>query len=103
MKRAMFVMACALCVMTGHSVLAQSRNITCTGTLIDLEIKPGAEWPLAVIYDVIGRYACSIDRTGSGHDPLSPCSLGEKCRITGTYRKIGQTYPSVVRPRSLAN
>jgi hypothetical protein len=31
----------------------------------------------------------AIDRSGSGHDPLKPCSAGEQCRITGTYRLLG--------------
>jgi hypothetical protein len=44
-----------------------------------------------VIYDPGGRYTCMIDRTGSGHYPL-PCSAGEKCRVVGTFRKVGQLY-----------
>jgi hypothetical protein len=71
---------------------AQSNRITCTGILIDVDLSAGAEWPLAVIYDSSGHYTCTIDRKGSGHDPLRPCSVGEKCRVVGTFRKIGQTY-----------
>jgi hypothetical protein len=67
-------------------------RVTCTGTLVDVDTRPGAKWPLAVIYDVTGQYTCTIDRSWSGHDPLRPCSVGEKCRVVGTFRKVGQTY-----------
>ena len=60
--------------------------------LIDVDLRAGAEWPLAVIYDVSGHYTCTVDRSASGHDPSRPCPVGEKCRIVGTFRKIGQTY-----------
>jgi hypothetical protein len=68
---------------------AQDKTVTCTGTLVDVWIKKNADWPLAVIYDADGKRTCSIDRSGSGHDPMQPCSAGEKCRITGTYRLLG--------------
>jgi hypothetical protein len=71
---------------------AQADRITCTGTLVDVDTRSGAQWPLAVIYDEGGHYTCTIDRTGSGHDPLRPCSIGEKCRVIGSFRKVGQTY-----------
>ena len=71
-----------------HPALAQ-KTVTCTGTLIDVWLKPKGEWPLAVIYDAAGGYTCTLDRTGAGHDPLRPCSAGEKCRVTGTYRTLG--------------
>jgi hypothetical protein len=51
--------------------LAQRNTVTCTGTLIDVWLKPKGELPLAVIYDATGGYACSIDRPGEGHDPRS--------------------------------
>ena len=76
------------------SALAQSREVTCTGTLVDVWLKPRPEWPLAVIYDVAGGYTCTIDRSGSGHDPLRPCSFGSKCRVVGTYRKFGEQSPN---------
>ena len=71
---------------------AQSNRITCAGILIDVDMRTNAEWPLAVIYDADGHYTCTIDRTGSGHEPLKPCSAGEKCRVVGTFRKVGHTY-----------
>jgi hypothetical protein len=74
------------------SAQAQSGKITCTGTLIDVDLTARAQWPLAVIWDTNGNYACTIDRAWSGHDPLRPCNIGERCRVVGTFRKIGQTY-----------
>jgi len=71
-----------------HPALAQ-KTVTCNGTLIDVWLKQKAECPLAVIYDTAGERTCTLDRTGSGHDPLRPCSVAEKCRITGTYRTLG--------------
>jgi hypothetical protein len=71
----------------------QKNVVTCTGTLIDVLLKPKAEWPLAVIYDANGGYTCSIDRTGARHDPMRPCSAGKMCRVTGIYQKFrDQTY-----------
>ena len=87
------VCALAAAVLLGMGpASAQSNRVTCTGILIDVDLRAGDEWPLAVIYDMTGHYTCTIDRRGSGHDPLRPCSVGEKCRIVGTFRKIGQTY-----------
>jgi hypothetical protein len=89
-RPAMLVMAIAIVLAaTAHG---ETATITCSGTLVDVELKPRA-WPLAVIDDEAGGYACTIDRAGAGHDPMRPCSAGTKCRIVGTYRKIGQTYP----------
>jgi hypothetical protein len=71
---------------------SEPAHITCTGILIDVDVRTRAQWPLAVIWDADGNYACTVDREGSRHDPLRPCNAGEKCRIVGTFRKIGQTY-----------
>jgi hypothetical protein len=49
-------------------------------------------WPLRIIQDAGGHYICTIDRTGSGRDPLKPCSVGGRCRVIGTFRKVGQKY-----------
>jgi hypothetical protein len=88
-----FTAAAVLAAMGGHPALAQKNVVTCTGTLIDVWLKPKAEWPLAVIYDASGGYTCSIDRTGARHDPMRPCSAGEMCRVTGIYQKLrDQTY-----------
>jgi hypothetical protein len=76
---------------------AQGNRVICTGVLINVYVKPHInaqhDWPLAIIYDVSGDYTCTIDRSGSGHDPLQPCSAGEKCRVVGTFeRKIKGEY-----------
>ncbi|WP_141934682.1 hypothetical protein [Bradyrhizobium sp. UNPA324] len=85
----MIVGAVIFVALTDYPARAQKNVITCTGTLIDVWLKPKADWPLAVIYDAAGGYACSIERMGAGHDPLRPCSVGKKCRVVGTYRKLG--------------
>ena len=73
--------------------LAESGNVTCTGTLVDIDLDPKANFPKAVIYDTNGDYTCLIDRGHAGHDPLKPCHQGIECRLIGTYKKkIGQTY-----------
>jgi hypothetical protein len=87
MKKWILVVAAALYVATVHQALAQSKTVTCTGTLIEVYVNP--RWPLAVIYDAAGNYTCSVDRRGAGHDPIKPCTAGEKCRIVDTYRMFG--------------
>jgi hypothetical protein len=77
--------------LTVTSAQAADR-ISCTGTLMEVDVRKGADWPLAVIWDTDGKYACTIDRGGAGHDPLRGCNVGEKCRVVGTFQKIGQTY-----------
>jgi len=79
----------AVLATTASPVRAQDKTVTCTGTLVDVWTRKNAERPLAVIYDVSGKYACTIDRTGARHDPMRPCSFGEKCRVTGIYRMLG--------------
>jgi hypothetical protein len=49
-----------------YPALAQRNTVTCTGTLIDVWLKPRAEWPLAVIYDAAGGYTCSHRPIGRG-------------------------------------
>jgi hypothetical protein len=68
----------------------QPDRITCTGILTEAETQTSAS-PLGIIHDAVGHYMCTIDRTASG-DPLKPCSVGDKCRVIGTFRKVGQTY-----------
>ena len=70
---------------------AQSSRIICIGVLTEAET-PTSAWPLGIIHDADGHYICTIDRNTAGHDPLSPCSAGHKCRVIGTFHKVGQTY-----------
>ena len=74
---------------------AESDAVTCTGILTETETRTSA-WPLRVIQDTSGHYFCTIDRTASGHDLLKACSLGDKCRVIGTFQKVGHTY-SILR------
>jgi hypothetical protein len=85
------VLAAVPFVFVNSPVYAQATGdrVTCTGTLIDVWIRPKGSWPLAVIYDAANKLTCSINRGGSGHDPLKPCDSGERCRVTGSYRKFG--------------
>ena len=84
--------AIALTVTSAQTMEKKSDRISCTGTLMEVDVRKNADWPLAVIWDTDGKYACTIDRSGSGHDPLRGCNVGEKCRVVGTFQKIGQTY-----------
>jgi hypothetical protein len=73
-------------------VFAQPNEIiTCTGTLVDIQTR-AVGWPLAVIYDASSRRTCMVDRAGAEHDPMKPCHVGETCRISGSYRRVGNTY-----------
>jgi hypothetical protein len=73
-------------------VLAQSdESVTCTGKLMDIQTRTTG-WPLAVVYDADARRTCTIDRADADQDPMKPCSAGERCRVNGTYRRVGNTY-----------
>jgi len=86
--------AAILMVGTALNVHAQNRTITCTGLMVDIGLRPNA-WALAVIYDAEGNYTCTIDRGGAGHDPMRPCSAGEKCKLTGDYKRRIETGYSI--------
>jgi hypothetical protein len=68
---------------------AEPDRITCTGIVTEAETRTSA-WPLSVIQDTGNHYVCTIDRTAARD--LKPCSLGGKCRVIGTFHKVGQTY-----------
>jgi len=75
-----------------HGAFAQSdESVTCTGKLIDIQARTIGR-PLAVIYDADARRTCTIDRAEAEQDPIKPCSAGERCRVSGTYRRVGNTY-----------
>jgi hypothetical protein len=97
MKSWMFV--AALCLVTGwYPALAQkSRIVTCTGMLIEMDINPRADFPMAVVYDntdPLSTRTCVLDLGHAGHWPLrGACWVGEKCVLSGPYfKKIGNTY-----------
>ena len=67
------------------------ESVTCTGKLMDIQTRTKG-WPLAVVYDADARRTCTIDRAEAEEDPMKPCSAGERCRVSGTYRRVGNTY-----------
>jgi len=94
MKKLLIALATTVALVGPAAQAAEKKSdcISCTGTLTEVDVRKNADWPLAVIWDTDGKYACTIDRSGSGHDPLRGCNVGEKCRVVGTFQKIGQTY-----------
>jgi hypothetical protein len=75
------------------AVSGASQIVTCVGTLRDREPKNRWGSPLAIVFGEAG-YTCTVDRGGSGHDPLKPCQIDEgTCRLVGTYKeKRGANY-----------
>jgi hypothetical protein len=70
--------AVAIAIALPGSVLVQSgRPLVCTGVLVDVDLKPKADFPTAVIAADQG-YTCLIDRGVAGHDPLRPCISGSR-------------------------
>jgi hypothetical protein len=49
-----------LCIGTGHPAFARSGTVTCTGILIEVDMIPRADFPLAVVYDnrIMGLRVC---------------------------------------------
>jgi len=88
----------ALAMSTSYA--EKANTVTCTGPLIDISLRPNAS--LAVIYDTKGGYSCAVDRHGSGHDPLRSCSMGQNCRLVGTYSRKNDTTYVIDRIRSIA-
>jgi len=100
MKSLVFIATgAALCLATGfHPALAQkARTVTCTGILIEVDMNPRADFPMAVVYDntdLGAPHACVLDLGHAGHwPPKGAGSVGEKCLLSGPYfKKIGNTY-----------
>jgi hypothetical protein len=67
------------------------KSVICTGKLMDIQTRSKG-LPLAVVYDADARRTCTIDRADAEQDPMKPCSVGEICRVNGTYRRVGNTY-----------
>lgn len=99
MKKAMFTTTSALmCLVAGcYSVEAQQNRVTCASILIEVDMNPGADFPMAVVYDnfdSLAPHTCVLDVGHAGHWPLKgSCWAGEKCVLSGKYfKKIGNTY-----------
>jgi hypothetical protein len=76
------------------SSAALANEVTCTGTMIEIDLDARAAFPYAVVYDSEAGRTCMLDRGPAGHDPLRGlCNAGESCTITGPYRRrIRETY-----------
>jgi hypothetical protein len=99
MKNVMFITTSALLCLLAccYSAGAQKNRVTCTGLLIEVDMNPNADFPMAVVYDdtdSVAPHACVLDVGRAGHWPLKgACWVGEKCVISGKYfKKIGKTY-----------
>jgi hypothetical protein len=68
MKALMFVAGALCLVMTVYPALAQkSRVVTCAGILIEVDMNPSADFPMAVVYDntECPQHAHLCSRSGS--------------------------------------
>src|SRR5262245_28223903 len=92
------IVASILVVLACQPAIAQKRGVvTCDGILFEVDMIPGADFPMAVIYDAtdtVGTHICVLDVGRAGHWPLrGVCWTGERCVLTGPYfKKIGNTY-----------
>ena len=88
--------ASILTLLASLSALAQSTHVTCDGVLVEVDMVPNADFPMAVIYDTSGDTprTCVFDLGRAGHWPLrGRCTAGDRCKLSGTYsKKIGNTY-----------
>jgi hypothetical protein len=80
-----------------HPAVAQKNRVTCTGILIEVDMNPHADFPMAVVYDNTespNSHTRVLDLGRAGHWPLrGACSPGQKCVLSGPYfKKIGNTY-----------
>jgi hypothetical protein len=75
----------------------KTRIVTCHGILIEVDMKAGADFPMAVVYDnrdEANPHTRVLDLGHAGHWPLrGACWVGETCMLMGPYfKKIGNTY-----------
>ena len=68
-----------------------AQKITCTGILIEVDMTPRADFPMAVVYDNSDELkwrTCVLDLGHAGHWPLrGACWVGERCVLSGPYYK----------------
>jgi hypothetical protein len=90
------LLAAAFSLTVIQIVHAQTKRMTCDGILVEVDMIPGADFPMAVVYDntdtrTFQTHTCVLDLSRAGHWPLrGACWLGERC---GPYfKKIGNTY-----------
>jgi hypothetical protein len=89
----------ALLLTASQPTHAQSKRVTCDGVLVEVDMIPGADFPMAVVYDntksdTFETHTCVLDVGRAGHWPLrGACWTGERCVLSGPYfKKIGNTY-----------
>lgn len=99
MRRWIIVVGITLCVVTDDAALAQEGGVvTCSGILIEVDMIPGADFPMAVISDNaddgLARHTCVLDLGHAERWPLKgACWIGEKCVLRGPYfKRIANTY-----------
>jgi hypothetical protein len=71
MKRRIFFAAAALSLAMGHPAIAQKgRAVTCVGILIEVDVNPRADFPMAVVYDNcddLNPHTCVLNLGHAGH------------------------------------
>lgn len=97
--RKLSLLVVGLSLITNQAVLAQTKHVTCDGILLEVDMIPGADFPMAVVYDntdtrTLQTHTCVLDLGRAGHWPLrGACWPGERCILSGPYfTKIGNTY-----------
>jgi hypothetical protein len=93
----LFLFILSLSLVSTQTALAQPKHITCDGILSEVDMVPGADFQMAVVYDNTDTrhaHACVLDLGRAGHWPLrGACWPGERCILSGPYFKnIGNTY-----------
>ena len=91
------LLASALAIVMALVARAGERTVTCSGILIEVDMNPSADFPMAVVYDgtdSLNAHTCILDLGRAGHWPLKgACWTGEKCTLSGPYfKRIGNTY-----------
>jgi hypothetical protein len=95
--RRLFLFVFASLLVSNQITIAESKRVTCDGILIEVDIIPGADFPMSVVYDNnddLDTHTCVLDVGRARHWPLrGACWPGERCILTGPYfKKIGHTY-----------
>jgi hypothetical protein len=83
-----------LSLIPDEAAVAQTKRVTCDGILVEIDIVPGADFPMAVVYDTRTgeRHTCVLDLGRAGHWPLrGACWPGERCILAGPISKKSAT------------
>jgi hypothetical protein len=76
------------------AAFAKNNVVSCSGTMIDVDLDQRMDFPYAAVYDADNYRTCMLDRGPAGHDPLrGVCNAGQQCAISGPYkRRVRDTY-----------